>query len=549
MKIKLFNLVTAFTIIGVAIGCTFSPAQPPSPAPPTSPPAGPTAAPMPNTWTDDFNGALAPGWSWVAEDPTHWSLNNTPGVLRIVTQGESLYRAGKPKNLLLRDAPTSDYEIMTKVTFDPKNNFQQAAILIYQEDDNFVLLNRGFCGVGDCPGSGVFLDNMVKGKLDLANHPQTAVSSQTTWLRLRKEGIQYIGFYSADGQTWEELGRVENPLTPAKVGLTANNANADPSVPQIPADFDSFTVQGITLLTDTSLNLMTETPTTNISMTLTSDQLLAKISVGHLPFRLAIGEGAIWVTDQKDSAVYRIDPQTNQVVATIPVGSVPKGLLVGESAVWVANTGGTTVSRIDTQTNEVVATIDLGESPHNLAIGDGTIWVTGGKSEGLVWRIDPATNQVVATIKVEADPAQIAFENDTAWVASRGSQAVLRIDSTTNQVVARIDVGCSTLALATGQGDVWVAGDKDPTLLRIDPITNQVVAWITVGANPWGIASDTDAIWVASNGDDTLWKIDPHTNQVLATFKVGHGPLGLGVGEGALWVVNSFDQTVWRIKP
>lgn len=90
-----------------------------------------------------------------------------------------------------------------------------------------------------------------------------------------------------------ELGRVENLLTPAKVGLTANNFNANPSVRQIPADFDSFTVQGITPLTDTSLNLRKEIPTTNISMTLTSDQIVAKISVGHLPFRLAIGEGAI----------------------------------------------------------------------------------------------------------------------------------------------------------------------------------------------------------------------------------------------------------------
>jgi virginiamycin B lyase len=542
MKIKLFTPITLFVMIGVALGCTSAPVLPPTRA-------APTATPRSNAWTDDFHGALAAGWSWIDEDSTHWNLTEAPGMLRIVTQGESLYRAGKPRNLLLRDAPASDFEIMTKVTFDPRANFQQAAILIYQDEDNFVLLNRGFCDVGGCPGSAVFLDNMLNGKVDLANHPQTAVSSQTTWLRLRKEGTQYIGFYSADGQTWEELGRVENPLTPSKVGLMANNANTAPSVPQIPADFDFFTIQEITLSTETSLNQVTETPTTNIAMTLTSDQLVAKISIGHLPFRLAIGEGAIWVTDQRDSAVYRIDPQTNQVIATIPVGSVPKGLAVSEGTVWVANTGGTTVSRIEAQTNKVVATIDVGDSPTNVAIGEGSIWVPGGKSEGVVSRIDPATNQIVATIKVEADPAQIAFEDGAVWVASRGSQIVTRIDPKMNEVVARIDVGFPTLALAAYQGAVWVAGEKDPILLRIDPIMNEVVAQIAVGANPWGILADMDAIWVASSSDDTLWKIDPHTNQVLATFKVGHGPLGLGVGEGALWVVNSFDQNVWRIKP
>ena len=544
MFAKKFNQILCTLIIAIFLaGCTAAPTLPVEF--PVSSEA--THDPTSNTWIDDFNSALAPDWSWIDEDPSHWNLTEVPGILRIVTQGESLYRAGKPKNLLLRDSPVTDFEIETKVTFDPQANFQQAAILIFQDEDNFVLLNRGFCDVGGCPGSAVFLDNMVNGKLDLANHPQTAVASQTTWLRLRKEGIQYIGFYSVDGQTWEELGRVENLLTPAKVGLTANNANADPSVSQIPADFDFFTVQGITQLTDTSL--ITETPTTNIAMTLTSDQILAKISVGHLPFRLAIGEGAIWVTDQRDSAVYRIDPQTNQIVATIPVGSVPKGLAFSEGAVWVANTGDTTVLRIDAQTNDVVATIEVGESPTNIAIGEGSIWVPSGKSEGVVSRIDPATNQVVATIKVEADPAQIAFEEDAVWIASRGSPVVSRIDPKTNQVVARIDVGFPTLALAAGQGAVWVAGDRDSTLLRIDPITNQVVARITVGANSWGILADRDAIWVASNGEETLYKIDPHSNQVVATFKVGHGPLGLGVGEGALWVVNSFDQTVWRIKP
>lgn len=166
MKIKLFNLVVIFTMLGVAIGCTAASTLPPTEAPPLSPPAESTAAPTSNTWTDDFNGVLATDWSWIDEDATHWNLTEVPGMLRIVTQGESLYRAGQPRNLLLRDAPATDFEITTKVTFDPQDNFQQAAILIYQDQNNFVLLNRGFCDVGSCPGGGIFLDNMINGKLD-----------------------------------------------------------------------------------------------------------------------------------------------------------------------------------------------------------------------------------------------------------------------------------------------------------------------------------------------------------------------------------------------
>jgi beta-xylosidase len=234
------------TLSGESSSVPTSTAIPTTQVAPTRLLATPFVAPPRYTWRDDFNGVLASGWAWVDEDRTHWSLQDTPGALQIMTEGESPTRAGKPKNLLFRDAPANDFEIMTKVTFNPQDNFQQAAILIYQDDDNIVLLNRGFCGVRGCPGSGVFLDNMIKDQLDFGNHPQMPVSSTTTWLRLRKEGTEYIGFYSIDGQIWEELGRVENLLTARKLGLTARNSSTDPYAPQIPADFDFLTVQGLT---------------------------------------------------------------------------------------------------------------------------------------------------------------------------------------------------------------------------------------------------------------------------------------------------------------
>ena len=277
---------------------------------------------------------------------------------------------------------------------------------------------------------------------------------------------------------------------------------------------------------------------------LTSDQIVAKISVGAEPFRLAIGEGAIWVTDQHDSAVYRIDPQTNQVVATISLSGSPKGLVVGEGAIWVANQRG--LSRIDPQTNEVVTTIDVG-SGLNVAVGAGSVWVT--NTSGIVSRIDPETNQVIASITVGGIPSQITLANDAVWVANRESTSVSRIDAETNQVVASIDVGFSTLALVANQDSVWVAGYSDATLLRIDPQTNQVVARIPVGTSSWGIAADKAAVWVTSNSNKTLWRIDPQTNQVIAAYKVGLGPLGVAIGDGDLWVATSFDHTVWRIKP
>jgi serine/threonine protein kinase/ABC-type branched-subunit amino acid transport system substrate-binding protein len=198
-------------------------------------------SPVSAMMTDDFEGELDSGWSWFEEDPAFWSLSDALGALRIVTQGESLYGAGIPRNLLLRDAPEGDFEVITRVEFEPQQNFQQAAIVAYQDEDNFVLLNRGFCDLDACVGSGLHLDAEINGEV-IPDTPKTPAVLSSTFLRLRREGTTYTGYYSANGETWIGLGQLTNPLQPVQVGLMATNSNTDPAVPQIPADFDFFEV-------------------------------------------------------------------------------------------------------------------------------------------------------------------------------------------------------------------------------------------------------------------------------------------------------------------
>ena len=46
----------------------------------------------------------------------------------------------------------------------------------------------------------------------------------------------------------------------------------------------------------------------------------------------------MWVTNNCDGTVTRIDPATNEVVATIETGHHPKWLAVGGGHVWVGLT-------------------------------------------------------------------------------------------------------------------------------------------------------------------------------------------------------------------
>jgi hypothetical protein len=199
------------------------------------------AATPPVTWTDDFSSSSLDGrWSWIREDATHWSLTDRPGFLRITTQdGTIFFSGGDGKNLLLQSAPLGDFEIRTRVFFAPTENFQYAGLLVYDDDDNFVLLNRGFCSF--CIGSAIYFDSEIGGSPPA---PISApVSITDTYLRIQKAGAVYTASYSIDGNSWTVLGSHTNSsLTPKMIGISASNSNAGAGTSEIPADFDFFTL-------------------------------------------------------------------------------------------------------------------------------------------------------------------------------------------------------------------------------------------------------------------------------------------------------------------
>ena len=100
------------------------------------------------------------------------------------------------------------------------------------------------------------------------------------------------------------------------------------------------------------------------------------IAVGNAPTGIAVGAGGVWVVDSLDDAVVRIDPGTRSVTATIPVGRSPAGVAVGAGSVWVANSGDGTVTRINPSSAKAIATIAVGGSPQAITIAGGKAWVT-----------------------------------------------------------------------------------------------------------------------------------------------------------------------------
>jgi streptogramin lyase len=67
---------------------------------------------------------------------------------------------------------------------------------------------------------------------------------------------------------------------------------------------------------------------------------------------LAVGVEGVWVYDQHQGAVLRIDPSTNRIGRTVPVIGQPlaelsRVLALGDGAVWVVDKGGEALVRVD----------------------------------------------------------------------------------------------------------------------------------------------------------------------------------------------------------
>jgi regulation of enolase protein 1 (concanavalin A-like superfamily) len=89
---------------------------------------------------DDFSSGLAEGWSWVHEDRDNWEVSE--GRLRIRTQPGSLWGdRNDAHNVLVRPAPRS-LALATEalVTKLPTENGEQAGLIWYQDDGNYIKL-------------------------------------------------------------------------------------------------------------------------------------------------------------------------------------------------------------------------------------------------------------------------------------------------------------------------------------------------------------------------------------------------------------------------
>ena len=182
------------------------------------------------------------------------SLDKHPGKLTIITQRGSIHGDEKhdeygggvqAKNIFVIDNPLSSGEDFAMTTcvenFTPQTPYQQAGLICYDDDDNYLKFGYEFCWPKGAGHTFTCVREIAaKSNFDVAD-AKPGITKY--WLRIIKRGNKYQYAYSYDGEDYVTVGeQTWGDGKPKKLGLLAKNGG-NPDVPELECQFDFFQLQ------------------------------------------------------------------------------------------------------------------------------------------------------------------------------------------------------------------------------------------------------------------------------------------------------------------
>jgi predicted Ser/Thr protein kinase len=186
---------------------------------------------------------------------------------------------------------------------------------------------------------------------------------------------------------------------------------------------------------------------------------------------VATGARAVWVGVRNASldavgpeSVARIDPRTGEQ-RFITVQHGVQDLAVGAGAVWVTNKFRSTVTRIRTSDLRQDL-VPVGRNPRGIAVGEGAVWVASADDDELT-RINPR-RLTTTSVPLRAIPERVTVGGGSVWVTAREAGRLIRVDARTHRVIERIETGVRPYALDVTRGRaVWLTLLEDNGVQRV----------------------------------------------------------------------------------
>jgi class 3 adenylate cyclase/sugar lactone lactonase YvrE len=269
----------------------------------------------------------------------------------------------------------------------------------------------------------------------------------------------------------------------------------------------------------------------------TTGEVIGGATVGTTPKQLAYGDGRLWVANFDDKTVQSIDVSSG--VAEPAKGGVlsnPTGIAVGGGAVWVTNGFAGQLVRFDPRQPNDVSPTDVGAGASGVAFGFDRVWVAQSNT-GEILVVDPLTDDIRRIELRDAQPVDVAVGNDLVWVADATGRRVVAIDPQDLSVARTVPLlsGRPT-RLATGGAFVWVTSIDGNSLTRIEQSSGRTTTVADVGNGPLGVAADAHDVWVANSRDGSVVEVDAASSRVVRRVKLGFSPDGVALTPSGVWV-------------
>lgn len=173
---------------------------------------------------------LPAGWKLVDPDapaPSKMSFVGEKLVLTIPS-GKDLFGENRTAPRVLT-AIAGDFQIETRVEIDPKEDYQGAGLIIFQDDENYVRLERAFGGTGGGE-SGIRMDVRTPTEYKPLSTPgDVPTSAGEVDLKIIRKGNVITAFWRLNEEAeWKEAGAYEAALSDSLlVGLIGCNTASE----------------------------------------------------------------------------------------------------------------------------------------------------------------------------------------------------------------------------------------------------------------------------------------------------------------------------------
>ncbi len=162
---------------------------------------------------EDFDDEkLEPKLVWENFNPKKCNFLNK-GFVGFIGEPDSLLHNNKQSNLLWYPLPDGEYTITVHLSGIFKKDFQQAAIFLYEDPNNYVTINRAFCSLCPTGGNGFFMNYKNGGAF---NEYAAKTDKDDVYLRLENKNKVISGYYATEPDQWIRLGRISAEYTDFK---------------------------------------------------------------------------------------------------------------------------------------------------------------------------------------------------------------------------------------------------------------------------------------------------------------------------------------------